>query len=117
MILRLHFQRKAKEKAYAIVDRCGGNGLICYNTAWPSLYYTPTVQAAIQRHVAKRRAPSGCQWESGDMFLVFRMGKRPPVIAVIAMFERMDGSLTPLTITGAYPDDVKEILAHLRKET
>lgn len=113
MITNFRFRRRHKERAYVIVDRhrTRVTGCIYYNAEWPALYYVPTIQDAIARHVA-----NNIRWENGDMFLVFRMGKRPPVVSVVAMFERMDGTLTARTISD-YPDDVKEILAHLRKET
>lgn len=108
-------EEEEEEHGYAVVNRrrTAEGGLIYYDPGWPSLYRVPTMQDAIKRHAAKRR-PGGSQWENGDMFLVFKMGQK--VIRVVAMFERMDGSLTPRTISD-YPDDVKEIIARLREET
>lgn len=116
MILQICLRYISSEEeghGYAVVDRrraCEG-AMICYNSEWPSLYCVPSMQDAITRHVVS----NALRWKNGDMFLVFKMGKRPPVIKAIAMFECMDGGLTPRTISD-YPDDVKTIIARLREE-
>ena len=104
--------RPEKNRSYAIEDRHYESGVIYYNAIRPSLYYVPTIQDAVTRHVETNNPR---WWKNGDMFLVFRMGKRPAVIRVIAMFECMDGSLTPRTISD-YPDDVRKIMAALTTE-